>query len=138
MKRVSKGFTLVELLIVVFVLAILATLSVPMFGGIIKKSELKGVKSALELVRAGAKYYDIKYGLLCLTADNGAWDYLKVNDPSGPDLEYSIEDRGGAKLFVAKYKGSELYTYNLETETGTKAAEADAAYLPNDSDLYVP
>ena len=47
MKKMNKkGFTIVELVIVIAVIAILAAVMIPTFGGIIKKANLSSVQQA--------------------------------------------------------------------------------------------
>lgn len=91
-KNTRKGFTIVELVIVIAVIAILATVLVPTFGNVISdaqktalKQELKnahtqfaiavaasGVDTDEVVIKHENKYYSFKAGNLELNTDNSA------------------------------------------------------------------
>jgi type IV pilus assembly protein PilA len=57
-RRVSSGFTLIELIIVVLIIGILAAIAVPAYTGYAKKAKVSGVVSAMGAVTiAIAAYY---------------------------------------------------------------------------------
>ena len=85
--RNSEGFTLIELMIVVVILALLATISIPNFiklQGRAKEAKVKGAGHTLQLaaedfaVRNGGIYSDLGGDLLPL---------LPVNQSGGRNLE---------------------------------------------------
>jgi prepilin-type N-terminal cleavage/methylation domain-containing protein len=132
----KKSFTIIELVIVIVILGIFAMVSFPMYNKIIKRTGFKEVASIVNLVRAGAKYYDLKYDLSNLPAGETAWGGLKVDKPaaSGAELTYTItasETTGNPELEVS-YDDSLLYEYDLITETGAPTEDPNAAYLPAD------
>ncbi len=55
--RLQKGFTLVELLIVVIILAILAAIVVPQFGGTTEDAKLSALDTTLASMRAAIDVY---------------------------------------------------------------------------------
>jgi len=132
----KRGFTLGEIMVVVIILGILAAVSLPMYNKIIKRTGFKEVASIVSLVRAGAKYYDLKYDLTTLDPnDTTAWGVLKVDKPSGSgaNLTYKITSSGsGDPALQVSYGGSMLYEYDLITGSGTTTADPNAAYLPAD------
>ena len=132
MKKRKKGFTVIEIMVVVIILGILAAISLPMYNKIIKRTGFKEVASIVSLVRAGAKYYDLKYDLSALQGNATTWDVLKVDPPSGSGAGLTYAMAGGAnpELQVI-YGGNTIYTYDLNAGTGTTAG-ADSAYLPDD------
>ncbi|MEW5905606.1 MAG: prepilin-type N-terminal cleavage/methylation domain-containing protein [Elusimicrobiota bacterium] len=69
MKNSKKGFTLIELMIVVAIIGILAAIAIPKFADLINKSKEGATKGALSSVRSAINVY---YG------DNEGWY------PAGP------------------------------------------------------
>jgi prepilin-type N-terminal cleavage/methylation domain-containing protein len=64
MKMNKKGFTLIELMIVVAIIGILAAIAIPKFADLINKSKEGATKGALSTVRSAIQVY---YG------DNEGW-----------------------------------------------------------------
>ena len=64
MKNVKKGFTLIELMIVVAIIGILAAIAIPKFADLINKAKEGSTKGALSSVRSAIQVY---YG------DNEGW-----------------------------------------------------------------
>ena len=124
-----------EIIIVVVILGLLVTVALSAYGKVIRRTGFREVTRRLNLLRAGARYYDLKYGLNTLAADETAWDALKVDKPSdsGANLTYVITSSasGNPELEIS-YGGSVLYEYDLIDETGTTSADPNAAYLPDD------
>ena len=64
MKQLRKGFTLIELMIVVAIIGILAAIAIPKFADLINKAKEGSTKGALSSVRSAIQVY---YG------DNEGW-----------------------------------------------------------------
>jgi len=130
----KKGFTLIEIIVILLIFGILATISFPLYNKTIKRTGFKEVVNIVSLVKAGAKYYVLKYGAAGLPANETAWDCLKVDKPSdsGAKLTYVITSSGaGNPALQVSYDGSILYEYDLITGIGAKTGDPDAAYLPD-------
>ena len=56
-KRAAKGFTLIELMIVVAIIGILAAIAIPKFADLITKSKESAVKGSLGTVRSAVSIY---------------------------------------------------------------------------------
>ncbi len=63
-RRAQKGFTLVELLIVVIILAILAAILVPQFAGSTDDARLSALDSNLASIRSAISLYRQQHGAL--------------------------------------------------------------------------
>ena len=129
--NMKKAFTTIELIIVMVILGIIASVALPGYSRIKKRMEYKEASGILELVRAGAKYYDLKYGIAALDPTAGPlWTHLKIDDPPAANLGYAIV--AGPDLQISNTGGDVLYTYTLPDGPGATTAEEDAAYLPAD------
>ena len=61
MRRESKGFTLVEILIVVIILGILAAIVVPQFSGASGDARTSAVRSTLQTVRGQLELFKVQH-----------------------------------------------------------------------------
>ena len=104
MKKMNKkGFTIVELVIVIAVIAILAGVMIPTFSGIVEKAEISKVKQ-----QATALYkecYAIDYA-------DGAHDGLEGTTPVAPTdanftYKYEAPEVGAAKVWTVTYVSGE-------------------------------
>ena len=79
----KKAFTLTELLITVIIIAILATLALPMLVKTLEKAKIGEAISNLNLIRTGQKIYFLEYS--GFTDDI---DYLNIEDPNDSTSRY--------------------------------------------------
>lgn len=61
-QRVKRGFTLIEILIVVVILGILAAIVIPQFTDASQQASASSVKSTLQTVRSQIELFRVKYG----------------------------------------------------------------------------
>jgi len=111
------GFTLTEILIVVVIIAVLATLALPMLVKTIEKAKIGEVISNLNLIRTGQKIYFLEEG-------NFAGDIVSLNieDPNTPSSRYFDY------LITTGYNATDF------TATGTRR---DTAQPPYEGDEYI-
>lgn len=76
-KRIRVGFTLTEILIVVIIIGILATLALPTLVKTLEKAKLGEAASNLNLIRTGEKIYFLENSFF--TNDIGS---LNIEDPN--------------------------------------------------------
>ena len=113
MKKMNKkGFTIVELVIVIAVIAILAAVMIPTFGGIIKKAN----QSAVEQEATSA--YKEAYALAIA-------DGVIENDEDGETHEagnFAFTFKGSLESYTVTVKAKAAYTkaasYKVEVENG--------------------
>src|SRR3989338_2643420 len=113
------GVTLTEVLIVVVILGILATLALPMFVKTIEKAKVGEAMSNLNLIRTGQKIYFLEFS----TYSPNITD-LNIEDPNDAAsryFEYTIESNDDTD-FVA--------------EAARGAGTSQPAPSPYDDDVY--
>jgi prepilin-type N-terminal cleavage/methylation domain-containing protein len=82
-KWLKIGFTLTELLVVVIIIGILATLALPMLVKTLEKAKVGEAISNLNLIRTGQKIYFLERSLWSTDID-----YLNIENPNEPSSRY--------------------------------------------------
>jgi type IV fimbrial biogenesis protein FimT len=99
LKTSTKGFTLVELLVALVVMAILVAIAAPAFQNLIKGQRLKAVVettlSDLQVARTEALTLGLS-GTVTVTFNEGvSWNYTIVSSGSTPTVARTYNDYGG-------------------------------------------
>lgn len=114
------GFTLTELLIVVIILGILATLALPMLVKTIEKAKVGEAISNLNLIRTGQKIYFLEYSTF-----SGDIASLNIEDPNTDSsyFGYRILSGADASNFTGRAKRKDTapspykdYYYDIQKE----------------------
>lgn len=79
----KRAFTLTELLIAVVIIAILATLALPMLVKTLEKAKIGEAISNLNLIRTGQKIYFLEYSRFAPDISD-----LNIEDPNDPTSRY--------------------------------------------------
>lgn len=80
-----KGFTLVEILIVVIILGILAAIVIPQFTNASSDARQSSMTSQLQTIRSQVELYKLQHGDVFPTTDgaiDSAWDWTKLTGTS--------------------------------------------------------
>ena len=116
----NKGFTLVEMITVIALLAIIGVISIPVVEGVIKRSKDRVYETQLEEIKSGAKKYATEYienistvdgaeTIVCLSKlkELGYLENTKIVDPR-TDL---VMD-GGIKIRYVESSKNFKYIYD--------------------------
>jgi len=113
-RKPGFGFTLTELLIVVIIVGIVATLALPMLVKTMEKAKLGEAASNLNLIRTGEKIYFLEYGTYW--PDIADLNIENPNDQTNSYFIYSITAPAPTTDFTAKaarkegrYSGKAVY-----------------------------
>ena len=89
--RKSKGFTLIELMIVVAIIGILAAIAIPNFLNMRKKAMSTEAKSNLGDLRTMEEAYRMEYGTYTASLTN-----IDYSQPAGARYTYSVASANAA------------------------------------------
>ena len=124
-----RGFTLMELLVVMTILAILAALSVPVANAVMKRARLLSAKHmALEL-RKAVGTYSAEYNRYPIAGDNAS--------SSAGDAEVE-SDRALMDVLLASEDASGPRGLNPRAESFFSANKTASAENPRDGVVYTP
>jgi type IV pilus assembly protein PilA len=110
--RSSKGFTLVEIMIVVVIIGLLAAMAIPAFQKVRQSSQDKAVLNNARQLSAAADQYFLENGVSMVVSDGlvGATNYVKaVNTVAGET--YPTDYTQGVTITIAGVAGSRTVTY---------------------------
>ena len=99
-KMVRKGFTLVEILIVVVILGILAAIVIPQFTNASTAAKASSVLSQLQTLRSQVELYKNQHNNEYPTSDgtiSGTWDWTKMT--SNTDIDGAVGTTAGTHIY---------------------------------------
>jgi prepilin-type N-terminal cleavage/methylation domain-containing protein len=138
-KSLQKGFTLIEVLVVITVIAVLAAITIVAYNGIQDRANETSVKVDISNIAKQVEYYKTDLGRYPSTTDITTLQ-IKVNkaaygvNPTGATGFYCVNSDGSAFSIVTRVKSLMILQYNSITgQTSTYSGSQTAPQLCTDS-----
>ena len=125
MKKMNKkGFTIVELVIVIAVIAILAAVMIPTFGGIIEKANKSSVQQTAQSLYKQALALDLADGV-----QNNAEGETAITEVDDTPVTYTVTTTDGNIVINFKYTDTSKKLTAVFDGTEWTVRDAEAAEL---------
>lgn len=143
--RKQKGFTLVEILIVVVILGILAAIVIPQFSEASTEARESSVKSNLQMLRSQIELYKVQH--------NGSWPDATTGTTfataltSATDADGTVSATGAYGPYMVSVPNNVLCgteananVITIKTDTGAPSASTSQGWVWNSYDhkIYCP
>jgi type IV pilus assembly protein PilA len=115
--RNSKGFTLIEFLIVIAIIGILAAIAIPAYTGYTKKSKVSGVVSAMGAIKNAIAAYYTEAGAAKAAADLAAVGATYGVAPPTQYINAMVVDANGNISTTITNIGSDVNATTLNLNT---------------------
>lgn len=133
---VEKGFTIIELLVVLVILGLLGGLVAPQFIGKVDDSRIRTAETQVKMLKMSLQTYRLDVGnypkdLTALSSEpsdsNGLWNgpYLDEEMPKDPwnrPYQYVLDSKAP--------QGFYLYSFGADGQAGGEEDNADVGYVP--------
>jgi type IV pilus assembly protein PilA len=109
----SKGFTLVEIMIVVVIIGLLASMAIPAFQKVRTNSQDKAVLNNARQLSAASDQYYLENGVSTVTLSDllGPTSYIKALNTVALE-SYPVQYTQGITITIAGVAGSRTITYS--------------------------
>jgi len=116
LRRNQRGFTLVELMIVVIIVGILAAVAIPMYQGATERAKASEAVAALGTIRGAMRVYFAEHGT-----------YVNANFTDGDQVTNGgVLDVSDNDL-LGRYFSTECYTFDGDATANAFTIECDGA-----------
>jgi general secretion pathway protein G len=132
MKKKDKGFTLIEIIIVVIIMSLIATLIVPRLFKKVEKSKKQITKTQIVMVENAVKMFKLDTGRYPTSAE-GLEALMKkpgnINNWDGPYLEKGLPKDPWGREYLYTYPGKnylfEITSLGADGQPGGEGENAD-------------
>jgi prepilin-type N-terminal cleavage/methylation domain-containing protein len=133
-KKSEKGFTLVELMIVVVIIGILASIAIPKFSSIISRSKVTEAKLMLKQIVDLEKTYYLANSAYSAFAELANNDLIGFQQPDARRFEYKFDIVGAAPFDGSIATATENVDINGDgdTDDGLTLTVANVQDVVND------
>ncbi len=121
-KEKEKGFTLVELIVVMAILAVLAALAVPRFGGVLSGAKTDANKANEATIERAAEMYIAKENFTLPASGSSS---IAITDLISKDYLKSNAEVSGAPTFLGPNK--ETYTVSVDSKGNVTVTSTPSA-----------
>jgi type IV pilus assembly protein PilA len=131
MKRIQKGFTLIELMIVVAIIGILAAVAIPQYQDYTVKAKLSKVQGTLDPVKTALALFFQENGAFPAAASN--WTSLGIASPTLPNELSAITvaaATGAITATMQNIKASDIDTTTLSLTPSTVTGQTAMTWTP--------
>jgi len=127
---VRKGFTLIEILIVVIILGILAAIVIPQFTNASEDAKNSSVASQLQTIRGSVELYKLQHGGLYPTAAGDVATGIDWTKMTSKTLETGVVDAAGT--FGPYLQQTPINSLNNQSACGANAVFTGGWVLQTD------
>ncbi len=127
----SSGFTLTELLIVVIIVGILATLALPMLVKTLEKAKIGEATSNLNLIKTGQKIYFLEYSQFSPNITD-----LNIEDPNSVLSRYFYYDQDNTGIDLTVNFKAQAIRAGSGAVTAPEPYKDDKYYIQKDGTIH--
>ena len=131
----KKGFTLVELLAVIVILAVILIIAMPKISDAIKNSKESSLETTAKLIASQAEKKYTENQVLDGSSTIKCSDVVKLNENDYGPCKITFDDKGNAKVTIVgkgKFEGLTIKNATKNSATATELTETAAKYFSYD------
>ncbi len=128
----KRGFTLVELLAVIVILAVILIIAMPKISDVIKNSKESSLETTAKLIASQAEKKYTENQVLDNSSTIKCSDVAKISDADYESCNITFDDKGNAKVSIVgkgKFEGMAVCNANKNSATVSSDCSADAKYF---------